>query len=110
MRSPETGEAEAAETGQEWPMVDPLQSPDSAIYEIRLGGEIPPTMRKQFPAMTVHRSPIQTILYRDVTDVTELDVLLEGLQCMSLVPSELRASLLSNQSDLPTSIGQTEDD
>jgi hypothetical protein len=91
-------------------MVDPSQSPDSAVYEIRLGGEIPPTMREQFPAMTLYRSPIQTILYRDVTDLTELDVLLEGLQCMSLVPSELRASLLSNQSDLPTSIGKTEDD
>lgn len=109
MRSPETGEAEAAETGQELPMVDPAQSPDSAIYEIRLGGEIPMTMRKQFPVMTVYRSPIQTVLYRDVTDLTELDVLLEGLQCMSLVPSELRASLLSNASDLSTSFGETED-
>ena len=91
-------------------MVDPSPSPDSAIYEIRLGGEIPMSMREQFPAMTVYRRPIQTVLYRDMTDVTELDVLLEGLQCLSLVPSELRASLLSNQSDLPTSIGQTEDD
>jgi hypothetical protein len=45
-----------------------------------------------------------------VTEVTELDVLLEGLQCISLVPSELRASLLSNQSDLPTSFGEMDDD
>jgi len=110
MRSPETGEAMLAETGQEWSMVDPSQSPNSAIYEIRLGGEIPMTMREQFPAMTVCRSPIQTILYRDVTSPTELDVLLEGLQCMSLVPSELRASLLSNPSDLSTSFGENADD
>jgi hypothetical protein len=110
MRSPETGEAGVAETGQEWSMVDPSQSPDSAIYEIRLGGEIPMTMREQFPAMTVHRSPIQTVLYRDVTSLTELDVLLEGLQCISLVPSELRASLLSNPSDPPASLGETDDD
>jgi hypothetical protein len=105
MRSPETGEAGAAGTGQEWPMVDPSQSPDSAIYEIRLGGEIPMTVREQFPAMSVYRSPIRTILYRDVTDLIELDVLLERLQCMSLVPSEVRASLLSNQSDVPISFG-----
>jgi hypothetical protein len=110
MRSPETGEAGAAETGQKWPMVDPSQSPHSAIYEIRLRGEIPMSMREQFPAMTVYRSPIQTILYRDVTDLTELDVLFEGLQCMSLVPSEVRASLLSNQSDLRTSFGETDHD
>ena len=91
-------------------MVDPSQSPDSGVYEIRLGGEIPMSMREQFPAMTVYRSPIQTILYRDLTDLTELDVLLDGLQCMSLVPSEVRASLLSNQSDLPTSFGDNDDD
>ena len=68
------------------------------------------SMRHQFPAMTVYRSPIQTILYRDLTDLTELDVLLDGLQCMSLVPLEVRASLLSNQSDLPTSFGDNGDD
>jgi hypothetical protein len=91
-------------------MVDPSQSPKSAVYEIRLAGEIPMTMREQFPTMMVYRTPIQTVLYRELTDLTELDALLEELQCMNLVPSELRASLHPDLSDPPASFREADRD
>jgi hypothetical protein len=62
---------------------------DSAAYEIRVEGEIPADMRQRFASVTICRHRAETVLYRDVSDLAELDELLELLQSMSLVLSEI---------------------
>jgi hypothetical protein len=91
-------------------MVDLSRPPDSATYEIRLRGEIPVAMREEFPAMTIYHRPAETVLYRDVTDLAELDVLLEQLQSMGLVLSEIREVPAAAPSGLGTSRGEDDDD
>ena len=62
------------------------------IYEIRLRGEMPPALRDQFPTLRIHRCRVETVLSRDVTDLAELDVLLEQLQSLGVVISEIRGA------------------
>ena len=66
-------------------MVEPIPRDDVATYEIRFRGEIPPSMRERLSKVTIHHSPTETVLYREVTDVAELDLLLDQLQSMGLV-------------------------
>ena len=73
-------------------MVDPMPSDDVATYEIRFRGEIPLSMRERLSTAKIHRTPTETVLYREVTDVAELDLLLDQLQSMGLVLSELQES------------------
>ena len=73
-------------------MVEPIPHDDVATYEIRFRGDIPPSMRARLSKVTIHRSPTETVLYREVTDVAELDLLLDQLQSMGLVLSELQES------------------
>jgi hypothetical protein len=73
--------------------MDGTRSPDSATYEIRFREVVPPAVRGQFPAMSIYHGPAETVLYRDLTDLAELDVLLEKLQSMGLTLSEIRQSI-----------------
>ena len=72
-------------------MVEPMPRDDVATYEIRFRGDIPLSMRERLSTV-IHHSPTETVLYREVTDVAELDLLLDQLQSMGLVLSELQES------------------
>jgi hypothetical protein len=73
-------------------MVEPMPRDDVATYEIRFRGEIPPSMRARLSRVTIHHSSTETVLHREVTDVAELDLLLDQLQSMGVVLSELQES------------------
>ena len=73
-------------------MVELIPRDDVATYEIRFRGEIPPSMRERLSTMRIYRSPTETVLYREVTDVAELDLLLDHLQSMGLALLELQES------------------
>ena len=85
-------------------MVDLCPDRNSATYEIRLEGEIPSAMHEQFPSMRVYRSPVETVLSRKVTDLAELDLLLEQLQSLGVVLCEIRESPQATTSKLGTSL------
>jgi hypothetical protein len=97
--SPVAGEHSAAVRGQSSGMVDPPAAADSATYEIRIRGAIARPLSELFPDLRVGWSPVETVLYRDISDLVELDLLLERLQSMGLVLSELR----ENPPAFPTS-------
>lgn len=90
-------------------MVDLYPDRNSATYEIRLQGEIPPAMHEQFPSMEVYPSPVETVLSRKVTDLAELDVLLEQLQSLGVVLCEIRESPEATTSKLGRSLGVQDD-
>lgn len=71
-------------------MVEAEPSDEVATYEIRVRGEIPVGMRERLSSVRIHHSPTETVLFREVTDVAELDLLLERLQSLGLVLSELQ--------------------
>ncbi len=73
-------------------MVESIPRDDVATYEIRFRGEIPPSMRERLSTVKIYHSPTETVLYREVTDVAELDLLLDQLQSMGLALSELQES------------------
>lgn len=73
-------------------MVESIPRDDVATYEIRFRGEIPPSMRSRLSKMTIQHTSTETVLYREVTDVGELDLLLDQLQSMGLALSELQES------------------
>ena len=83
-------------------MAEPVHGDDVATYEIRIRGELPPNLRERLSALMVHQGETETVLYREVADVTELDVLLDQLQSLGLVLSELQVSS-PRSSDPPTS-------
>jgi hypothetical protein len=85
-----TGELWLKCSGQSRTMVEQSHPADSATYEIRVEGEIPAAVREQFPEISIHHSPTETVLYRDITDLAELDLLLEKLQSTGLVLLEIR--------------------
>jgi hypothetical protein len=91
-------------------MTDRSRHADSSTYEIRVRGEVPTSLREQFPAMSIYCSPLETVLYRDVTDLSELDELLEMLQSMGLVLSEIRESPPSTTAGPGTSLEGGDDD
>jgi hypothetical protein len=63
--------------------------PPVATYEIRLRGIPPESLRKLYPSMAVRTTPAQTVLFRQVEGVSELDELLEELRSVGLALSEL---------------------
>ena len=90
-------------------MVEPMPRDDVATYEIRFRGDIPLSMREQFSSVRIHRSPTETVLYRQVTDVAELDLLLDQLQSIGLVLSELQESP-AHPGDVPAAAREGGDD
>ena len=73
-------------------MAEPVPGDDVATYELRIRGELPPSLRERLSASMVHQGETETVLYRDVTDLAELDLLLDQLQSLGLVLSELQVS------------------
>jgi hypothetical protein len=69
---------------------DPAGPQISVTHEIRLRGAVPATLLEQFPGMRLYRYPAVTVLYRDMTELRDLDVLLEHLQSMGLTFSAIR--------------------
>ena len=62
-----------------------------ATYEVCLLGSVPDSMRHPHSPLTVRTSPGQTLLFRCVGDDAELDDLLERLNSMGLVLTEIHA-------------------
>jgi hypothetical protein len=73
-------------------VAEPVRGDDVATYEIRLRGELPPGLRDRLAVQMIHQGQTETVLYREVADVAELDLLLDQLQSMGLVLSELHVS------------------
>jgi hypothetical protein len=105
-----TGDSGSTKTAHSRLMTDRSRQADTATYEIRVRGEVPTAVRDQFPAMSICCSPFETVLYRDVTDLAELDDLLEMLQSVGLVLSEIRESPPSATPDPGTSLEGGDDD
>lgn len=73
-------------------------APDIATYEICFRGEIPLSVHERMSKAKVSRSPIETVLFKEVKAAEELDVLLEQIQSLGLPLSELREWLPSSHS------------
>jgi hypothetical protein len=56
-----------------------------AMYEISLRGTVPESLGQQSTGLSVRSAPAQTVLFRTVRDVGELDTLLERLRSSGLV-------------------------
>ncbi|MET0526292.1 MAG: hypothetical protein ABWZ91_15915 [Nocardioides sp.] len=56
-----------------------------ATYEISLRGKVPESLGSHSTGMSVRSAPTQTVLFRSVRDVGELDTLLERLRSSGLV-------------------------
>jgi hypothetical protein len=56
-----------------------------ATYEISLRGRVPESIGSHITGMSVRSAPTQTVLFRSVRDVGELDALLERLRSSGLV-------------------------
>ena len=89
-RSPASGDPIGLVSPQSRSMVDPTPSDARATYEIRVRGEIPASLRAQYPDLDVRTIATETVLHRDLTDLSELDLLLEYLQSVGLELGELR--------------------
>jgi hypothetical protein len=62
-----------------------------ATYEIGLFGPVPESLRRRHPPMDVRTTPAQTLLVRNVGRPEELDELLEQLNSIGLVLTEIHA-------------------
>ena len=69
--------------------MDSSNLPSAPMYEIRLYGIPPESLRERYPTMAVRTTPAQTVLFRHVEGVSELDELLEELRSVGLALSEL---------------------
>ncbi len=69
--------------------MDSSNLPSAPMYEIRLRGIPPESLRERYPSMAVRTRPAQTVLFRHVEAVSELDELLEELRSVGLALSEL---------------------
>jgi uncharacterized protein (UPF0128 family) len=69
--------------------MDSSHVPPALMYEIRLRGIPPESLRERYPSMAVRTTPAQTILFRHVEGVSELDELLEEIRSVGLALSEL---------------------
>ena len=69
--------------------MDSSNLPSAPMYEIRLYGIPPESLRERYPSMAVRTTPAQTVLFRHVEGVSELDELLEELRSVGLALSEL---------------------
>ncbi|MDN5761972.1 MAG: hypothetical protein L0H41_06615 [Microlunatus sp.] len=85
---------ETARMGESRFMVELSPPQEQLIYEIRVRGEIPDLLRVRHPLIETVTCRTETVLYRDVSDPAELDLLLEQVQSWGLVLCSLRASPL----------------
>jgi len=69
--------------------MDSSNLPSAPMYEIRLYGTPPESLRERYPSMAVRTTPAQTVLFRQVEGAGELDELLEQLRSVGLALSEL---------------------
>jgi hypothetical protein len=60
-----------------------------AVYEIRLQGAPPDSLRRQFPTAAVLTTRTETVLFRQVEEPAELDVLIAHLLSLGLVLTEV---------------------
>lgn len=65
---------------------------DVATYEVCLRGALPASVRSRATGLAVHTAGVQTVLFRTVRDVGELDTLLDRLRSTGLVLTELHAA------------------
>ena len=100
--SPPAGEFRTPNIGDSRVVAEPVPGDDVATYEIRIRGELPPSLRERLSALMVHQGETETVLYREVADMAELDLLLDQLQSLGLTLSELQVSS-PRSSDAPTS-------
>jgi hypothetical protein len=89
-RSPGSGDPRGRCSAQSLLMVDPTSPDARATYEIRVHGEIPAALLARYPRLHVRTIATETVLHRDLTDLADLDVLLEHLQSVGLELAELR--------------------
>jgi hypothetical protein len=61
-----------------------------ATYEVELNGDVCAVLRREFPSMTIHHRPVETVLHKAVIELAELDALLQHLQSLGVVLSEIR--------------------
>ena len=91
VRSPAPGDPIGALSPQSRSMVDPPTPDARATYEIRVRGEIPASLLARYPDLAVRTIATETVLHRELTDLADLDLLLEYLQSVGLELAELRA-------------------
>ena len=60
-----------------------------ATYEISLSGRVPESLVSRTAGLAVRAAPTQTVLFRYVRDVGELDLLLERLRSSGLVLTDI---------------------
>lgn len=63
-----------------------------AKYEITLRGSVPESLGSSTTGMSVRAAPTQTVLFRSVRDVGELDTLLERLRSSGLVLTDIHGT------------------
>ena len=62
------------------------------MYEITLRGALPRSLIAQFPAITVLTEPPATVLFKQISDLADVDELTERLRTLGITPLEVRAS------------------
>ena len=72
-----------------------------ATYEVHLRGTLPSSLLAHSPAMSARRAPAQTLLFRTVQTVTELDELLDRVQATGLELAALHATHLPDGAGAP---------
>jgi hypothetical protein len=63
-----------------------------AVYEITVRGALPPAVIARFPGITVLTEPPATVLFKQISDLEEVDELTERLRTFGITPLEVRAS------------------
>lgn len=63
-----------------------------ATYEITLRGRVPESLGQRTAGLSVRAAPTQTVLFRWVRDVGELDTLLERLRSSGLVLTDIHGA------------------
>lgn len=61
----------------------------TAVYEIRLRGTVPKSLRRQFPTAAILTTRCETVLFRKVEAPGELDALVADLLSLGLVLNEV---------------------
>jgi len=63
-----------------------------ATYEVCLRGAMPESLRERGAGLAVRAAPTETVLFRNVRDLGELDTLLERMRSMGLVLTEVHGA------------------
>ena len=72
-----------------------------ATYEVDLRGTLPTSLLTHSPAMSARRAPVQTLLFRTVQTVAELDELLDRVQATGLELAAVHATHLPEGATVP---------